>query len=124
MPIFVVHRHQATHLHWDLRLEIDGVLKSWAMPKEPPKRAGIKRLCIQVEDHPLSYAGFEGIIPEGEYGAGTVEIWDNGNYELIEMGDKLMKFKMSGKILNGIYILFKFPKAGKDAWLFFKQRMY
>lgn len=122
MPIFVIHKHQATNLHWDLRLEVDGVLKSWAVPKEPPKKAGIKRLAIQVEDHPLDYADFEGEIPEGEYGAGTVEIWDNGEYDLLEREIQSLKFKLFGKKCKGIYVLFRFPKAGDRAWLFFKTK--
>lgn len=120
MSIFVVHKHHATRLHWDLRLELDNVLKSWAVPKEPPITPGIKRLAIQVEDHDLEYADFEGELPEGEYGAGTVEIWDKGEYELIEKEIKSLKFRLFGKKLKGIYVLFRFPKAGDKAWLFFK----
>ncbi len=117
--IFVIHEHKATHLHWDLRLEMDGVLKSWAVPKMPPTKPDVKRLCIQVEDHDLSYANFEGEIPEGMYGAGTVKIWDKGEYEIIEHNENSIKFRAFGKIFKGIYVLFKFPKAGKNSWLLF-----
>ncbi|MBA7517870.1 Multifunctional non-homologous end joining protein LigD [subsurface metagenome] len=120
MPIFVIHKHHATHLHWDLRLEMDNVLKSWAVPKEPPVKPGIKRLALQVEDHALDYADFEGDIPDDQYGAGKVEIWDTGEYNLLERHENRMKFELLGDKLKGIYALFKFPKAGKNAWLFFK----
>jgi DNA ligase D-like protein (predicted 3'-phosphoesterase) len=120
--IFVVHKHDATHLHWDLRLEMDGVLKSWAVPKPPPESKGVKRLAIQVEDHPLAYAKFKGKIPEGLYGAGKVEIWDNGTYELKEKDEKKIEFKLNGKKMKGNYVLVKTKYGGKPerSWLFFK----
>ena len=121
-PIFVIHKHHASHLHWDLRLEIDGVLKSWAVPKEPPKTKGVKRLAIQVEDHPLEYAKFKGVIPEGHYGAGKVEIWDKGSYELKERDAKKIEFKLKGKKLKGNYVLVKTKYGAKPekSWLFMK----
>ena len=121
MSKFVIHKHFASHLHWDLRLEMDGVLKSWAVPKEPSTRKGIKRLAIQVEDHSLNYADFEGIIPEGNYGAGKVEIWDSGNYKLLKKSEKEIEFELNGKKLKEKYVLIKtnFGK-NKKSWLFFK----
>ncbi len=120
--IFVVHEHDASHLHYDLRLEIGGVLRSWAVPKEPPEKEGVKRLAIQTEDHPLEYADFEGTIPEGMYGAGTVRIWDKGEFSLEEeTGDRLL-FELKGKRLIGKYALIKSKFKGKDSWLFFKRK--
>lgn len=114
---FVVHRHEARQLHYDFRLELDGVLKSWAVPKGVPKEKGIKHLAVQVEDHPVDYIDFQGTIPEGNYGAGTVEIWDCGKYNLIEKTPKAIKFELFGKKLKGNYILFKFKDKN---WLIFK----
>lgn len=105
MSRFVVQEHNASHLHWDFRLEKDGVLKSWAVPKGVPEKKGVKRLAIQVEDHDLDYIDFEGTIPEGEYGAGTVKIWDNGVYELGSETDKRLVFELKGKRLKGDYSL-------------------
>lgn len=119
--IFVVHEHHASHLHWDIRLEMDGVLKSFAIPKEPPTEPKIKRLAIQVEDHDLEYAGFEGDIPEGEYGAGKVKIWDKGTFEIINKKDWKIVFKLNGKKMKGEYVLLKFKKAGEKEWLLFKK---
>lgn len=118
-PIFVIHRHESSHLHWDLRLEIDGVLRSWAVPKDPPTERGVKRLTIQVEDHPLKYATFKGIIPEGNYGAGKVEIWDNGTYLLKSKDEKKIEFILNGKKLKGNYVLVKTGYV-KNGWLWFK----
>lgn len=114
---FVVHEHFASHHHFDLRLEIDGVAKSWAVPKGMPPRRGMKRLAIQVEDHSLDYMDFEGEIPEGYYGAGKVLIWDKGEYELLKRTEKEIKVRFMGEKLKGEYVLIKFPKAGKNAWL-------
>jgi DNA ligase D-like protein (predicted 3'-phosphoesterase) len=118
---FVVHKHQARKLHFDFRLELDGVLKSWAIPKELPLKEGIKRLAIQVEDHPLSYLDFAGIIPKGIYGAGDVQIWDKGKYELKERTSNKLKFELYGEKIRGNYCLLMFKKEGqKTSWLFFK----
>lgn len=114
-PIFVIHKHKASHLHYDLRLERGGVLKSWAVPKEPPKISGIKRLAIQVEDHDLDYANFQGKIPEGLYGAGEVEIWDKGLYTVVKFEDKEMIIELKGGKLKGTYCLIRLkPKLPAD----------
>jgi DNA ligase D-like protein (predicted 3'-phosphoesterase) len=120
--IFVIQKHQARKLHYDLRLELDGVLKSWAIPKTPPDRPGIRRLAVHVEDHPLDYASFEGVIPEGMYGAGTVKIWDRGEYELEEWSDDKIEFTLHGKRLRGGYALIRFKKARGDNWLLIKKK--
>lgn len=120
VAIFVIHEHDATRLHWDLRLQIGGVLRSWAVPKEPPVDIGVKRLAIQVEDHPLEYGNFEGVIPEGTYGAGTVKIFDKGEFKLIEENEKGLTFELKGKKMIGKYSLIKFK--GDKQWLFFKRR--
>jgi len=99
---------------------MDGVLKSWAVPKEPPTRSGIRRLAVQVEDHPIEYANFEGVIPEGQYGAGIVEIWDKGTYRLIERTPDKIVFEIHGKRLKGKYCLIRFK--GEKNWLFFKKK--
>lgn len=116
--IYVIQRHDASNLHHDLRLEMDGVLKSWAIPKEPPTEKGIKRLAIQTEDHPLSYANFEGTIPEGQYGAGDVEIWDKGTYDLEKVEEDKIIVRIHGEKLEGKYCLIKFSDEEKN-WLFF-----
>ncbi|MCX9015216.1 MAG: 3'-phosphoesterase [Candidatus Methanoperedens sp.] len=120
--IFVVQEHNATHLHFDLRLEIGGVLKSWAVPKEPPQEVGVKRLAIQTEDHPVEYAGFEGTIPEGMYGAGSVRIWDRGEFVPEKIDGKEMLFELRGSRLSGRYALIKTKFKRKDSWLFFKRK--
>jgi DNA ligase D-like protein (predicted ligase)/DNA ligase D-like protein (predicted 3'-phosphoesterase) len=119
---YVVQEHHASHLHWDLRLERDGVLKSWAVPKGPPEAPGERRLAVAVEDHPLGYVGFEGIIPEGEYGAGTVKVWDRGTYETVEWTSEKIAVIIHGERLNGTYELVHFTKAGEKNWLLFKKR--
>jgi len=116
---FVIQKHQATHLHYDFRLEMDGVLKSWAVPKEPPAQPGIRRLAMQVEDHALDYINFEGIIPKGEYGAGTVEIWDKGTYVLKSRTDKVIEFALDGSKLKGDYALVNFRE---NNWLLLKKK--
>jgi DNA ligase D-like protein (predicted 3'-phosphoesterase) len=118
--IYVVQKHAATHLHFDLRLEMDGVLKSWAVPKELPTSPGVKRLIVQVEDHPLNYANFEGNIPAGEYGAGKVEIWDKGRYKMVDRKENKLVVDINGTRLKGTYVLVRF-KSEKN-WLFFKKK--
>ncbi len=120
--IFVVHEHDASRLHYDLRLEMGGVLRSWAVPKEPPEKEGIKRLAIQTEDHPIEYADFEGSIPEGMYGAGTVKIWDRGVFNLEKEEEGEILFELKGKKLAGRYVLIKTMFRGKESWLFFKRK--
>lgn len=120
--IYAIQKHQASHLHWDLRLEMNGVLKSWAVPKEPPKTKGVKRLAMQTEDHPMGYEKFHGEIPEGNYGAGKVEIWDSGKYELKEKDSKKIEIILYGKKLKGNYVLIKthYGSRPEKSWLFFK----
>ena len=117
---YVIQEHHSRRLHWDFRLERDGVLKSWAVPKEPPEKSGIRRLAIMVEDHPLEYGGFEGTILEGEYGAGTVEIWDTGVYEALKWEDEKIEVILQGDRLNGKYILVRLKKGKENEWLLFK----
>src|ERR1039458_9122328 len=128
-PIFVVQRHAASRLHFDFRLEVNGTLASWAVPKGPPERPGEKRLAIHVEDHPLEYAKFEGEIPKGNYGAGKVQIWDHGTFEVegppsaaaqIERGD--FKFQLRGERLNGRFVLVRMRRAERgNEWLLIRK---
>ncbi len=124
-PIFVVQKHDASHLHYDLRLEVDGVLRSWAVPKEPPLKEGVKRLAIPTEDHPLEYADFEGTISEGQYGAGTVETWDRGWYELVKMEEREIIVDLHGDKMKGKYVLVKTGKpyqGNRESWLLFRKK--
>lgn len=132
---FVVQRHKASHLHYDLRLEMDGVLKSWAVPKGPSMNPQDKRLAMMVEDHPYSYKDFKGIIPSG-YGAGIVEIWDSGKYTDIESSARAeaekklkaglkagnLKFTLFGKKLKGEFALVKLKGKQENSWLLIKHR--
>ncbi len=121
---FVVHEHHASRLHFDFRLELEGVLKSWAIPKGPSMNPAEKRLAVQVEDHLLEYIDFEGIIPEGNYGAGTVVIWDRGEFELLEASEKKISCVLHGKLLQGGFTLRKVKPRGKGPgkdWLLIKK---
>lgn len=129
-PVFVVQKHEASRLHFDFRLEAGGVLKSWAVPKGPSMNPKDKRLAVEVEDHPLSYANFEGTIPEGNYGAGTVEIWDNGTYTYIEkyrnveeaVEQGVVEFKLHGRKLKGVFALVRTDMDNKAGnWLLIKK---
>ncbi len=117
---FVVQEHWASHHHFDFRLEMNGVLKSWAVPKGVPEKKGEKHLAIQVEDHPVDYINFQGEIPEGLYGAGRVKIFDKGKYKLIKKTKDRIIFKLNGKKLKGEFSLLKFKEPNQ--WLLFKTR--
>ena len=121
---FVVHEHHASRLHFDFRLELEGVLKSWAIPKGPSLNPAEKRLAVEVEDHALDYIDFEGIIAEGNYGAGAVVIWDEGDFDLLEAGEKKISFILHGRILQGGFTLTKLKPRGKGTdknWLLIKK---
>jgi bifunctional non-homologous end joining protein LigD len=126
---YVIHKHQASHLHYDFRLEWNGVLLSWAVPKGPSPDPSVKRLAMAVEDHPVEYGGFEGAIPEGEYGGGTVMIWDRGTWEpevadvdeALRKGD--LKFTLHGEKLHGSWVLVHTRLArSANSWLLIKHR--
>jgi DNA ligase D-like protein (predicted 3'-phosphoesterase) len=133
LPIFVIQKHNATHQHYDFRLEIGDVLKSWAVPKGIPEKPHDKRLAIETEDHPLEYASFAGEIPHGEYGGGTVEIWDKGTFENISTKDgkaisaqQALKegtliFRLNGNKLQGQYVLIFFKEERNREWLLMKK---
>jgi len=134
--IFVVQKHDATNLHYDFRLELDGVLKSWAVPKGPSLNPQEKRLAMMVEDHPFDYKDFEGVIPKGNYGAGEVIVWDKGTYHSIETDDRKesipllkkglekgdLKFTLHGEKLNGQFALVNMKKPKQNAWLLIKKK--
>ena len=132
---YVIQKHEASRLHYDLRLELDGVMRSWAVPKGPSLDPAVKRLAVEVEDHPVDYNSFEGTIPEGEYGGGTVMSWDRGTWEYagdttsgvagakrgLEKGT--LEFTLAGKRLKGNWVLIRTRRAGKaQQWLLIKQR--
>jgi len=131
-PIFVIHKHAASHLHYDVRLEIDGVLKSWAVPKGPSTNPAQKHLAVLVEDHPLDYASFEGVISPPSYGAGTVMVWDTGTYRNIKAKNGLVvpmdqclkngriEVWLEGKKLTGGYALIRTKLQKGEGWLLLK----
>ncbi len=123
MPRFVVQEHHATHLHYDFRLELDGVLKSWAVPKGPSMDPSHKRLAIEVGDHLLEHGDFEGTIAGGEYGAGEVRIWDSGQYESVSGGldEGRWEFSLEGAKLRGVFVIFR-VKGKYDNWLLVKKK--
>ena len=135
--IFVVQKHDASRLHYDFRLEMEGVFKSWAVPKGPSLDPKVKHLAMMVEDHPYDYLNFEGIIPEGEYGGGTIIVWDEGTYEPIEpingkkaqekhllkqLASGQLKIKLHGEKLNGEFAMVKTHGMGENGWLMIKHK--
>ena len=129
---FVIQKHAASHLHYDFRLELDGVMKSWAVPKGPSLDPAVRRLAMEVEDHPISYNTFEGTIPAGEYGGGTVMLWDRGTYDAEDGGgaESLrrgyakgdLKITLEGKRLKGSWVLVRMNRPGRPQWLLIKHR--
>ena len=126
---FVIQEHHAKQLHYDFRLEIDGVLKSWAIPKGPSLNPTDKRLAVMVDDHALEYFDFEGIIPKGQYGSGAVVIWDSGTYNLLEEDDPVkalesgkIVMELHGNILKGGFTLVKMKGRGEKNWLLIKKK--
>lgn len=130
-PIYVIHKHDASHMHYDLRLEIDGVLKSWAIPKGPINDPEERRLAARTEDHPFAYRLYEGVIPAGEYGAGPSMLWDRGTYHPLhqsgftskDVASGTLEFVLKGKKLKGTWVLFRFKsEKGKELWIFKKTK--
>src|SRR5947209_6630583 len=135
---FVIQKHDASHVHYDFRLELNGVLKSWAVPKGPSLNPADKRLAMMVEDHPFDYRNFEGVIPAGSYGGGTVIVWDEGTYEPVggeglsrkeqekllqkELYSGNIKFVLHGNKLNGEYALFQMKGRGERSWILVKKK--
>ena len=129
---FVIQKHAASHLHYDFRLELDGVMKSWAVPKGPSLDPSVRRLAMEVEDHPIAYNTFEGTIPQGEYGGGTVMLWDRGTYEADDDGGAAslrrgyekgeLRFVMHGKRIRGGFVLARLRRPGRPQWLLIKRR--
>src|SRR6476469_7020566 len=128
---FVIQKHAASHLHYDFRLELDGVMKSWAVPKGPSLDPSVRRLAMEVEDHPIAYNTFEGTIPQGEYGGGAVMLWDRGTYEADDGGPASLRsgyekgelrFVMHGKRIRGGFVLARLRRPGRPPWLLIKRR--
>lgn len=125
MPLFVVQKHKGTRLHYDFRLEIDGILKSWAVPKGPSMNPADKRLAVAVDDHDLVYADYEGVIPPDSYGAGPVMVWDTGEYEDLSPGGYergKIEVSLSGKKLTGKFALIRMKGRGEENWLLIKMK--